>query len=264
MEITLNGKVAFVSGGTSGIGEDCVYSLAENGAKVAFCGRNTQAGAEVEAACREKGWDVKYIEADLLVPENNRMVIEETVKTFGHIDILLANSGGGRSVDLLINTSAEEWAHDIGLYIHSPYLLSKYAIRHMLEQKTGGSIIIMSSASPYKLSPKQGGYASGKSADWQLAKQISLEYCREGIRANCILPSATKTKMIKANPAIAAMVEARANARRANELKEVSDMVVFLASDLTRGVTETQLFVDYASSAGIRPDLIYGTDGIDY
>lgn len=255
----LDGKVAFVSGGTSGIGEDCVYGMASEGAQVMFCGRSVENGLRVVERCAKNGWDVRFTEADLTIAENNKTVIEETVKAFGRIDIVLANSGGGSENLELDVMSNNQWMHDMAIYIHSPMLLSKYAILHMLAQGTGGSIIFMSSASPYKLSPKQGGYASGKAANWQLAKQISLEYCRSGIRANCILPSATKTKMISENPSIAAMVSARANSRRFNELKDVTDAVLYLASDASRAVTETQLIVDFASSAGIMPDLIAGT-----
>ena len=260
----LEGKVAFVSGGTSGIGEACVNALAENGACVVFSGRTVESGKAVETANTAEGYRARFIEADMLAPESNRMVIEETIKTYGRIDIVVANAGGGGKNLPLEEMSSENWQHDIKMYIHSPFLLAKYAIPYMQSQGTGGSIIFMSSASPYKLSPKQGGYASGKSANWQMARQISLEYCRDGIRANCILPAATKTKMISENPAIAAMVAARANSKKYNELKDVTDAMLFLAADATRAVTETQLFVDFASSAGVMPDLIAGTDDIEY
>lgn len=259
----LEGKVAVVTGGTFGIGEACVYAFADNGAKVLFCGRNVEAGKAVEAACVSKGQAVKFIEADVTVPEINRMIIEETIKAFGRIDILLANAGGGSENVNLDEMSDAAWEHDMSIYINSPFLLSKYAIPYMQKQG-GGSIIFMSSASPYKLSPKQGGYASGKSANWQLAKQISLEYCRDGIRANSVLPSATKTKMISENPSIAAMVAARANSRSYNELKDVTDAVLYLASDASYAVTETQIIIDRASSAGIMPDLVTGANKIEY
>lgn len=259
----LKGKVAFISGGTFGIGEDCVYAMAGRGVKVVFCGRNAVAGKAVEKTCLDNGWEVKYIGSDILKFENNKMLIDATVKEYGRIDILLANAGGGGANKFLDEMEPENWQHDVGIYIHAPYLQAKYAIPYMQKQG-GGSIIFMSSASAYKLSPKQGGYASGKSANWQLAKQISLEYCREGIRANSVLPSATKTKMISERPAIAAMVAARANSRKYNELKDVTDAVLFLASDEARAVTGTQLIVDFASSAGIMPDLVVGTEQIAY
>lgn len=259
----LTGKVALVTGGTSGIGEASVYALAGRGAKVAFCGRKAEAGKIVEQNCRDKGWDAKFIEADTLKYQNNKMLVDATIETYGRIDILVANSGGGGANKMLDEMSVENWQHDVGIYIHAPYFLARHAIPYMRKQG-GGSIIFMSSASAYKLSPKQGGYGPGKAADWMLAKQISLEYCREGIRANCILPSATKTKMISENPAIAAMVAARANSRKYNETKDVTDAIIYLASDEARAVTETQLIVDFASSAGIMPDLVAGAESIEY
>lgn len=136
--------------------------MAEEGARMAFCGRRSESGRALESYCLARGLQVKYIEADVTDLSSNKMLIDEIVKTYGRIDILVPNAGGGSENKMLDTMPNGQWLHDMAIFIHSPMLLSKYAIRYIIKQGSGESIIMMSSASPCKLYSPQGGMTQEK------------------------------------------------------------------------------------------------------
>jgi NAD(P)-dependent dehydrogenase (short-subunit alcohol dehydrogenase family) len=190
----LDGKIAIVTGGASGIGLATAEAFIEKGVKVVIADYNEEAGKAVEKELKEKGADVLFVAVNVADEKSVESLIAETVKTYGQVDILVNNAGIG----VLAPThelTFEEYNKVISINQNGVFFGSKYAICEML--KTGGGAIVNTSSILGHVG--QAGafaYNASKGAVNTLTKSLALEYADKNIRVNAICPGYVESGMV--------------------------------------------------------------------
>ncbi|RJL20434.1 SDR family NAD(P)-dependent oxidoreductase [Paracoccus siganidrum] len=188
------GKVVMITGATSGIGRAAAEAFAAEGARVAFCGRREELGAEVEHAIRRDGGDALYVRADVRNPAEIDDFVARAIEAYGGLDIALNNAGISFSKPLH-ETEPDEWDDLQDTNVRGVFLAMRAQIPRMLAR--GGQIIVTSSVNIVGARPGLGAYNASKRALAGLIQTAALEYADRGIRVNGICPGATDTEMIR-------------------------------------------------------------------
>ncbi|MCA1378328.1 MULTISPECIES: SDR family oxidoreductase [unclassified Bradyrhizobium] len=187
-------KVVIVTGGTSGIGRAATLMFAAEGGRVAFCGRNTDRGKQVETEVRESGGEAVFIRADLRHESEVKALVDATIARYGRLDVAFNNAG--ISIEKPLHEfSAAEFDDVIGTDLRGVFLSMKYQIPHMLEK--GGSIVVTSSSNAIATSAKRSAYSAAKRGLVGLVQAAALDYAKHGIRINTLIPGTTDTPMIR-------------------------------------------------------------------
>ena len=189
----LDGKVAIITGSTSGMGRATAELFAKEGAKVVVVGRNEGRANEVVDAIKAEGVEAIYVIADMSNPDDVQNIVDVTVETYGTIDVLF-NNAGMFSLTPITDLSLEDWNNILAVNVTSAFLLSKLVIPVMKEHGKGSIINTSSSAA---FSPKYGavGYVTSKHAMAGLTKSIAMELGPD-IRCNSIAPGLIDTPMV--------------------------------------------------------------------
>lgn len=196
---SLKGKVAIVTGGGRGLGEQIAIGFAEAGANVVVCSRRVEACEEVSGKLKEIGVDSLALKCDITNPEDVKNVVEQTVDKFGRIDILVNNSGaswGAPAEEMPL----EAWQKVLNVNVTGTFLMSQAAGRVMLEQRSGKIINIASVAGLKGSNPKVMdaiGYNASKGAVITFTKDLAAKWGPRGIYVNAIAPGFFPTKMSK-------------------------------------------------------------------
>jgi NAD(P)-dependent dehydrogenase (short-subunit alcohol dehydrogenase family) len=257
MSHRLQGKVALVTGGTSGIGAGTVRRLAAEGAKVAFTGSNEEAAARVVAETGAS-FHPHRVENAASWPVLMKAVLER----YGRLDIAFANAGmeaGDASVEAI---PIENWDRIIAVNLTGVMLTAQAAVRAMRLNPGGptGSIVINSSMSAYRPMGNFVAYSTSKGALIALAKSVAMHCANEGLRIRCnsIHPGVVETDLIRnviersPDPAAArAQFESMAPLKRMARVEEVAALVAFLASDEAAFISGSEYGIDGASTAGM-------------
>jgi len=255
MHMRLKGKVALITGGTSGIGSATAIRFAQEGARVAITGRNPGRGEEVVRQIVAEGGQALFIRSDVRLAEDCRNAVEQTLERFGQIDILFNNAGvfHPRTVP---ECTEEEWDETIDSSLKGAFLMSKYALPSMIERGSG-SIIHTSSGWGILGGNDAAAYCAAKGGLVVMAKAMAIDHGPQGIRVNCICPGDVLTPMLHDDAAKRGMTwedyEAGAVQRplgRIGTVEEIANAVVFLASDESSFVTGESLVVDGGGVAG--------------
>lgn len=251
---TLDGKRALISGGASGIGRATALLFAQEGAAVAIVDLDEARGKEVERAIRESGGKGLFIRGDVSRAEDCRRAVEETVRAFGGLEILFNNAGIIRRATV-IDTTEEEWDRVIAVNLRSAFLLSRYALPHMI-RAGGGSIIHNASGWGLVGGPRAAAYCASKGALVNLTRAMAIDHGPQNIRVNCICPGDTDTEMLRSEARQLGQDEKEFLAeaadrplRRIARPEEIARAVLFLASDAASFVTGAVLAVDGGASA---------------
>jgi NAD(P)-dependent dehydrogenase (short-subunit alcohol dehydrogenase family) len=251
----LEGKVALITGGTSGIGSATAERFAREGAAVAITGRNREAGRRVVDALEEAGAEALFICSDVRFNEDCRRAVEQTLQRFGKIDVLFNNAGvfHPRSV---VECSEEEWDETIDSSLKGAFLMSKHVLPSMIAQGSG-SIIHTSSGWGILGGDKAAAYCAAKGGLVVMAKAMAIDHGRDGIRVNCVCPGDVLTPMLHDDAAKRGMswddyAEGAAGRPlgRIGTVEEIADAVLFLASDESSFITGESLVVDGGGVAG--------------
>ncbi|GAB2984080.1 glucose 1-dehydrogenase [Saccharothrix stipae] len=189
------GKVVQITGATSGIGAATARAFAAAGAKVAFCGRRTALGHEVERSIRASGGDATYIAADVRVPSSVQHFVDGAVRRYGRVDIAFNNAGVQVNADL-DKVTVEQWDDVVNTNARGVFLAMKHQVPHM-RAAGGGHIIVNSSIGAIVGRPGLSTYQASKQAVRALVQSAALEYGVHGIRVNAIMPGITDTPMIR-------------------------------------------------------------------
>jgi NAD(P)-dependent dehydrogenase (short-subunit alcohol dehydrogenase family) len=242
----VTGKVAVITGSTKGIGKAIAEQLAAHGAKVVISSRKADACEEVAKSINDTGGEAVAIPCNISHPDQINMLLDESRKAFGQIDILVCNAAVnphyGSALD--IPDSAFEKTMDVN--IKSNMWLCQQVIPEMQERKDG-AIIIVSSIGGLRGSTVLGAYAISKAADMQIARNLAAEFGKDNIRVNCIAPGLVKTDFARAlyeNPEVA---QARIDAtplRRLGDPDDVAGIAVYLASRAGNWTTGQTFVVD--------------------
>ena len=190
--MTLEGKVALVTGGTMGIGAATALALAREGAEVAISARRNDAEAQSTLeAIRAAGVRAEFIQADFSRPEDATRSVEETVKRLGCLDILVHAAGGAVNGGLL-EISPDQWYAAFDVHVHAMFHLSRAAIPH-LRARAGGALVLVSSTAGIRGIITNIAYQVAKGALPQFTRALAREFAPDNIRVNCVAPGVIRT-----------------------------------------------------------------------
>ncbi len=244
----LTGKVALVTGSTKGIGEAIVHRLAEHGARVVVSSRKADACERVAGAINAaRGAEVAApIPCNINYKEQLQQLVAATRAKWGRIDVLVCNAALNPYFGPQMDIPDEAFDKIMGANVRSNHWLCQLVLPEMVERKDG-AIIIVSSIGGLRGSPVLGAYCISKAADFQLARNIAVEYGAHNIRANCIAPGLIKTDFARAlweNPDILKRSTSTAPLKRIGEPDEIAGAAVFLASKAGAFMTGQAVVID--------------------
>jgi NAD(P)-dependent dehydrogenase (short-subunit alcohol dehydrogenase family) len=246
----LTGKVAIITGSTKGIGEAIAHRFAEHGARVIISSRKADACERVAGEVNAKwgkGKEVAHpIPCNINAREQLEMLVAQTRAKWGKIDVLVCNAAINPVFGSMSQISDEAFDKIMGANVRSNHQLCNLVIPEMVERKDG-SIVIVSSIGGLRGSPVLGAYCISKAADFQLARNIAVEFGIHNVRANCIAPGLIKTDFAKAlwdNPAILERSTSTSPLKRIGDPDEIAGAAVFLASKAAAFMTGQTLVVD--------------------
>ena len=251
----LEGKVALITGGTSGIGSATATRFAGEGAALAITGRNSERGEQVVRDIEAKGGEALFIRSDVRSAEDCRHAVEQTLGRFGKIDVLFNNAGvfHPKSVP---DCTEEEWDETIDSSLKGAFLMSKYVLPSMIEQGSG-SIIHTSSGWGILGGDKAAAYCAAKGGLIVMAKAMAIDHGPDGIRVNCVCPGDVLTPMLPDDAAKRGMSwddyavgAADRPLGRIGTAEDIANAVLYLASDESSFVTGEALVVDGGGVAG--------------
>jgi NAD(P)-dependent dehydrogenase (short-subunit alcohol dehydrogenase family) len=247
--VDFTGKVAVVTGGASGIGQACAHEFANRGAAVAVVDRDAAAGEKTASKLRGERGAAEFFPADVSRQPEVERLVAAVVSRFGGLDILVNNAGIQR-YGTVTSLSEEEWDDVMNVNLKSAFLMSKFAIPEMIK-RGGGSIVITGSVQSVAAQRNSVHYVVSKHGLLGLTRCLALDYARQNIRANCVLPGAIDTPMLRwaasLDPNPDKVLEAcdRLHALgRCGQPEEVARVIAFFASDLASFVTGSAVAVD--------------------
>jgi NAD(P)-dependent dehydrogenase (short-subunit alcohol dehydrogenase family) len=242
----LTGRVAIVTGGSRGLGEEMAEGLAEAGASLMICARRQQWLGPTIENFRGRGFKVSGMVCDVSAPAEVQDVVDTTVERYGKIDILINNAGiswGAEPEDMPI----EKWQKVIDINLTGAFLFSQAAGREMLKRQYGRIINIASIAGSHASvnGAHYAGYAASKAGLMGLTRELAASWGRQGIRVNAIAPGFFHSRL--ADPAIVhaePQIKASSPIPRVGEAGELKGVAVFLASDASNYITGQTIVVD--------------------
>jgi NAD(P)-dependent dehydrogenase (short-subunit alcohol dehydrogenase family) len=191
----LTGKVALVTGGNGGIGLGMAEELARSGADICIWGQNEEKNNAAAEKLKSYGRQVIAFKCDVSDEKQVAYNFDRTVETLGKVDACFANAGVARLGTAFHKMSINEWRNVFGVNMEGVFFTFRAAVRHMLEQRNGGSLVVTSSLSAIYGMPAGEHYAATKAGVIAIVRALSVEYARYGIRANAILPGWIETDM---------------------------------------------------------------------
>jgi 3-oxoacyl-[acyl-carrier protein] reductase len=254
MDLGLTGKVAMVTGGSRGLGLAMAHALADEGMHVSVCARTADALNEAVAALTKTGSAIGFV-GDVTKPDDAQKWVDETVKKFGGIDVLVNNAGGARP-GALAEVPESAWHEQFDLNLFAPVRLARLCAAHM-EKRGGGSIINIGSI----YGRESGGpltYNASKAALHSFTKMLAREYAPKNIRVNTIAPGSILApggnweRRFRESPAFEQdFISHEMPAGRLGRPDEVAYAVVMLASPRASWITGANIPVDGAQGRSI-------------
>lgn len=257
-EKSLNGRVALVTGGGEGIGRATALLLAERGAKVGVLGRTMENIQQTVDNIEAAGGDAITVLADITEPRKMQRGIDELVEAYGRLDIVFANAGVNGLWAPIEEISPEDFAKTININVNGTFHTLKYAYPYMKER--GGSMIVTASINGTRVFSNTGAtaYSASKAAQAAMVKMLALEFASERIRVNVICPGSITSNIDQntehgnteeaAEPVIYPEGQVPLTDGKPGPAKEVANLVCFLASDASKHISGSEIFVDGAQS----------------
>ena len=192
----LSGKVAIVTGGAGGIGRAIAVHLARLGVAVVVADRNVASGTAVVRAIKRDGGKAHFVEMNLERPEDVLRTVQAAASEFGELDILVNNAAIEGALRPVTDLSLAEWQQVIGTNLTGTFLLSQAAVRQMLVQGTGGSVINILAIQIYSPLPQRSAYCASKGGLLALTRAMAVELAEQGIRVNGVAVGSVYTEAV--------------------------------------------------------------------
>lgn len=234
------GKVALVTGSTSGIGEAIAELFAEEGAAVVVTGRNPLRGAEVVGRITAAGGDAIFVQADVTDDADINGLVEASLAWKGRVDILVNNAGTMIAAPFDDLTGAD-WDHLVDLDARSAFTLMQQLMPRM-EANGGGAVLNVTSLAAIEPMPVHALYGFVKAGVTHMTRSIAQDYAKRGVRVNSLLPGLVATPMVNDDPHFP-QIEAGVPMGRASTPREQAYAALFLCSDEASYVTGSSLVV---------------------
>ena len=247
------GKVALVTGGTSGIGRETSILFAQKGARVVVAGRREIEGKETIDLIRRAGGEGIFVRADVSRASEVKALVEKTVAAYGSLDYAFNNAGIEGHWVPIVEQTEDEWDQTIDINLKGTWLCLKYEIRQMLQQGRGGVIVNNASISGFIGSYGSATYAASKHGVLGLTKAAALEVARNGIRVNAVCPAAVETPMadrLFGAPEVRKKVLGFYPIARFGKPIEVAEAVLWMCSGAAGFMTGQSLVLDGGFLAG--------------
>lgn len=239
----LDGRVAIVTGASSGLGAETARQMASAGARLAIGARRAERLTELRTEIQSLGGEAVAFPLDVRSPDECQRFVDRTIEAFGHVDVLVNNAGIGAAVPATRETP-EEFTSVLEVNLFGAYWMAQSVARGMT---TGGSIVNMSSVLALTTAGlPQAAYSASKAGIIGLTRDLAQQWTsRKNIRVNAIAPGYFATEMTAAyDPGYLESLLPRMLIRRQGELSELAAAVIFLASDASSYITGTVLTVD--------------------
>ncbi|GLS45596.1 SDR family NAD(P)-dependent oxidoreductase [Methylobacterium brachythecii] len=238
------GKVAFVTGAAGGIGRAAAIAFAVEGARVAILDRTEDALRSTEAAAKAAGGEVLAITCDVSRPEQVEAAVNQVVERFGRLDVAFNNAGVENKAAPLHEIELEEWDRILGINLRGTFVCMKHELAQMVRQ--GGGVVV-NTASGAGICGVAGGasYAASKHAIIGMTKSAALDYAKQNIRVNAVLPGNIETPMMDrfTGGDIQKAIDLEP-VGRLGKPEEIAEAVLWMASDLGGFVTGAATVID--------------------
>jgi len=254
----VEGKIAIVTGGASGIGAACVETLAREGARIVISDIDAMRGEALAAQITASGQDAIYLAHDVTDEARWQVVVAEIERRYGRLDIMVANAGIGIMATSIVDMSLADWRRQTAVNLDGVFLSVKYCIP-LMRQSGGGSIIMTSSIAGLRGSATLAGYCATKGGVRLFAQAIAMECASrsDGIRVNSVHPGIIDTPIWgKLSGGRNAPLDIDEYGRRGAPLgrvgkpQDIANGVLFLASDAASYITGTELVIDGGITGG--------------
>ncbi len=247
--MSIDGKVAIITGAASGIGLETAKLLAAENAKIALIDINESSGEEAAVDISKHGGQAVFFRCDVTSNSDCKRTVNDIHDIFGRIDILFNNAGVIRRKNI-VELDEEEWDLVVGVNLKAIFLLSRHVLPIMIKNKTG---VIINNGSGWGLKggPKAAAYCAAKGGVVNLTRAMAIDFGQYGIRVNCICPGDINTNLLKQEAIQLGIDEkefllscADRPIKRIGKPQDVANAVLYLSSDLSRWVTGITLVVD--------------------
>jgi NAD(P)-dependent dehydrogenase (short-subunit alcohol dehydrogenase family) len=241
------GKVAVVTGASSGIGRATALAFAREGAKVVVADVTVEGGEETVAQVKKAGGEAIFVKTDVSKAVEVEALVAKAVATYGRLDCAHNNAGIAGNAKTIVDDTEDNWDRILAINLKGVWLCMKYEIAHMLKQ--GGGAIVNTASGAGLIGVRRGGaYVASKHGVVGLTKTAALEYAKAGIRVNCVCPGPIDTPMLQgiggSNQVVIERMVAAQPGGRLGKPAEIAEAAVWLCSDAASFVTGLPMPVD--------------------
>lgn len=241
------GKVALVTGASSGIGRATALAFAREGAKVVVADVTVEGGEETVAQVEKAGGEAIFVKTDVSKAVEVEALVAKTVATYGRLDCAHNNAGIAGNAKTIVDDTEDNWDRILAINLKGVWLCMKYEIVHMLKQ--GGGAIVNTASGAGLIGVRRGGaYVASKHGVVGLTKTAALEYAKAGIRVNCVCPGPIDTPMLQgiggSNQVVIERMVAAQPGGRLGKSAEIAEAAVWLCSDAASFITGLPTPVD--------------------
>lgn len=246
----MTGRVALVTGASSGIGRATAEAFAERGAKVVLAARREDVLGQIAAEIEARGGEATFIRTDVAVSKDVARMVAHTVETFARLDYAVNNAGIEGQPGPITRLPEEEWDRVLDTNLKGTFLCMQHEARAMLDGGRGGAIVNVGSVNSFLGFPTGSAYVASKHGQVGLTTCVSAELAPRDIRVNLVCPGVIDTPMNRrarqkvGDEVFDRMLEERVHRRRAGRPEEIAQTILFLCSDEASYITGTTLTPD--------------------
>jgi NAD(P)-dependent dehydrogenase (short-subunit alcohol dehydrogenase family) len=247
---SMDGKVALVTGASSGIGRATAEVFAANGVKVALAARRVDELAGLAREIQTRGGAATFVKTDVSVAKDVERMVKHTIETFGRLDYAVNNAGIEGEFSGITDLPEEEWDRVLDINLKGTFLCMKYEAIAMLAGGHGGAIVNIGSVNSFLGFPTGSAYVASKHGQIGLTTSVSAELAPQGIRVHLVCPGIIDTPMHRRLRGLIGdemydeVLKKRVHTRRAGRPEEIAQSIVFLCSDEASYITGATLTPD--------------------